>query len=867
MAQGAAVMKKILSAVLLSICGIMVSASAEDVKFSITTERTTVTKGEQILLVATLASPKGIGSAPVPAPPSSDDFDLLNVRRTRSHSSERKIIGNKIVQTQEVRDQFLYTITPKKMGSFNFPALKVTLDGKTYQTKPIRFTVTDKPVENPDVRAYLLMNKKTLFSGEQGILTLKIAQKMNSPVQTQRGYSTAIERIEKAFGKEFSLDRLFTDQITTDQERINGELHNTFSLRFAVFGITPGEYKIPAIPFEYDEIRQSRRRRTDPFFDNFFDMDFFGGTEAVRKTAYTPPLTVTIKKLPPAPADFSGSVGKFSLSAKVAPSSVPAGEALNLRITLKGNTKGASIGNPVIPELKDCDIFTPERHVRTDTLSYGLATRKTYKYLVVPQKEGNISLGPITYSYFDPSSGKFKTASSDQLTVEVTPGKDGPREQTRTLTQEDIQQVGRDIRYIKTESNLNHQSTHPYREPHWYLLFPIPFLILVSAIIYKIQSSNNRQNAHRNIRQKALRLALKELDKLKSSTTAISNHDFLGKVALTIEKYISHKFGFAATGRTFEELKSELLSRSIDEQTVNGLTQLIENIDEYRFGGKTFNDDGRKDLIMKTSQFLTSIEKKVQKDKTAVSAALLSLIFSALLFPAVSSPASEWFKKANTFYAEGNYDSAQVYYMKITDSGINNSDVLFNLGNTCFRLGKPGLARLYYEKAALISPNDPDIRANIRFVETSIIDRVATEHNADFLTTVFYNIHTLFPLNQQLYISFFLLLLIGVLISIMLFKSGMARLWIIYAVSLCSLLFVITGISAGYKIFTLENRQYAVILTPSLDAKNQPQGNQILFTAHEGTKLRIRKTVEDWCLVNLPNGSSGWVKSSSLGKI
>jgi hypothetical protein len=40
-----------------------------------------------------------------------------------------------------------------------------------------------------------------------------------------------------------------------------------------------------------------------------------------------------------------------------------------------------------------------------------------------------------------------------------------------------------------------------------------------------------------------------------------------------------------------------------------------------------------------------------------------------------------------------------------------------------------------------------------------------------------------------------------------------------------------------------------------------------LFTAHEGTKFRVRKRSDTWWLVSLPNGVSGWVKSDALETI
>lgn len=42
---------------------------------------------------------------------------------------------------------------------------------------------------------------------------------------------------------------------------------------------------------------------------------------------------------------------------------------------------------------------------------------------------------------------------------------------------------------------------------------------------------------------------------------------------------------------------------------------------------------------------------------------------------------------------------------------------LYNLGNAYARAGKPGLAVLNYERAALLAPDDPDIAANLHYVQ------------------------------------------------------------------------------------------------------------------------------------------------------
>jgi hypothetical protein len=45
---------------------------------------------------------------------------------------------------------------------------------------------------------------------------------------------------------------------------------------------------------------------------------------------------------------------------------------------------------------------------------------------------------------------------------------------------------------------------------------------------------------------------------------------------------------------------------------------------------------------------------------------------------------------------------------------------LYNLGNAYMRQGKPGMAVLNYERANLLSANDPDLDANLSYVRTSL---------------------------------------------------------------------------------------------------------------------------------------------------
>ncbi len=242
------------------------------------------------------------------------------------------------------------------------------------------------------------------------------------------------------------------------------------------------------------------------------------------------------------------------------------------------------------------------------------------------------------------------------------------------------------------------------------------------------------------------------------------------------------------------------------------------------------------------------------------------VLISLLASSNFATPVDRWFAKANSFYEKSNYDSAVIYYEKILEAGIKNSDVYYNLGNAYFRENKLGLAILYYEKARKLNPTDPDILANIRFTQLNIIDRIP-EPQRSFFGNILWRLHIKFSLNTQIWMILGFLLFLSIAFALGLFASHNIRLWLIYTSSLSIIISCLLGFSIGVKIYSAEKKQFAVVLEETVDAKNQPDGNKVLFTVHEGIKFQIRKSVDNWSLVSLPNGVSGWVESSSLGGI
>jgi len=611
-------MKRLVSSVVWSI--LLAGACGAQVNFSVFADRTSLALGEQFMVTARVVSSKQLASHPLPQMPPSDDFAVLRTSQDQSSSTSIQVINGRMAQNVEITYLTYYVIQPKKEGTLQFPSLSITINGQTYASQPFAVLVgKGEVVPANDVSVRLLIDKKDLWMGEQTRLTLQIVQKANTPVViTREAFEIFKSMLMQKLGNFCAVAPLFKDGPSGRREQINGELCAVFRASFSLIPTTAGDIAIPPLPFEYIiQKRVQNQRRVDPFFGSFFGDDFFGpSVQQIPKSTMSNGLTIHVKSLPPAPAGFSGAVGRCGFSSSADPKSVPAGEAVTLKIEVRGNTRPNSLGEIKLPPMENIEIFTPEKHIFSDTSeAAGINSRKSWSYMLIPQQEGAAVVPAISYVYFDPDAGEYKTLSSSPSALEVTKGTGAkPQSGARYLTQAEIREVGSDIRYIKTPRSLAVRTDRPYRNPFFLILYPAPLLAVLFAGLYRLQSTR-KKDAALMLRQKAVRNAYRGIDTIRKNAAQFSPADFLGRCAGVIETYITHKFGFAAAGKTLDEIKDELARRTISEALRTALTGFMQTLDGYRFGGATLNENARADVLVKTTEMVEQIEKALRKEK------------------------------------------------------------------------------------------------------------------------------------------------------------------------------------------------------------------------------------------------------------
>ncbi len=246
---------------------------------------------------------------------------------------------------------------------------------------------------------------------------------------------------------------------------------------------------------------------------------------------------------------------------------------------------------------------------------------------------------------------------------------------------------------------------------------------------------------------------------------------------------------------------------------------------------------------------------------------LLSIFISLLGF-SESMNVKSLLDSALVNYKSGNYQKALEYYKQIEQMGNTSAYLYYNIGNAYFRTHNIAKAILYYERAKLLNPNDPDIDHNLKFANTFITDKI-NELPEPFYLTWFRNFTYLFSPNTWAWGALILFITICTLIFFNFLTSSLLLSKVIKtAAAFLFVIWIITIISAYSSYQRATSKKYAIITTETVEIKSSPdEKSTSLFVLHEGTKVYIKDTFEDWVEIRIADGNTGWIKENDLERI
>ncbi len=488
---------------------------------------------------------------------------------------------------------YTFILEAEKEGEFTIPAATITAEGKRITSNSVSIRVLPDDGSSPsshsgntvsrpnssrtdisddDLFIVASLNKTKVYEQEAVLLTYKVYTNVNlldlsSPMPDLKDFHT--QEIELPKQKTFELDRY------------NGRNYQSLVWRqFVLFPQKSGKIEIPSLDFE-TLVAVQTRRNMDPF-----EMMFNGGPSyvEVRKKVKTNKLVLDVQSLPAGkPVAYSGGVGTFSISSQLNRSEFKTNEEFTLKITVKGSGNLKLIGTPEIDFPSDFYVFDPIINNDIKLRSNGFTGEKVYEYIITPKTSGIQTIPAARMSYFDTTTGEYRTIETESYTIDVQKGKDTQAVTGGTyVAKEEGKILASDIRHIKSGESSG--SGNDFFASATYCL-----TYLVALILFALYITVRRKRMAANadvVRVRTKRASKVAVGRLKTAKRLMAENNtggFYDEILKALWGYMSDKLNIPVSRLTKDNISAMLNSKNAGEETIAELESILNECEFARY--------------------------------------------------------------------------------------------------------------------------------------------------------------------------------------------------------------------------------------------------------------------------------------------
>lgn len=797
-----------------------------------------------------------------------------------SQQSSYQIVNGHTSRSSSIT--YTYTLYAEKAGSYTIGAAHAKAGGKTIASRPFRIQVSGATrnngssapnmhddavspshssggrISSEDLFVKVTANKKHVHEQEPILLTYKVytlvdLTSLDGKMPDLKGFHT--QEIPLPQQKSFHI------------EKLNGRNYRcvTWS-QYVMYPQMTGKMTIPSLTFKGVVVMQNRN--VDPF-EAFFNGG--SGYIEVKRNIVAPAIDIQVDPLPQKPADFSGGVGRFSISSQLLSNTVKAGAPVTLRVVVGGNGNLKLIKQPVVTFPKDFDKYDPKVTDKTKLTTNGLEGNMVYDFLVVPRNQGNYTIPAVSLTYYDTSSNLYKTVKTAPLTIQVEPG-DGNG--TSVTDYSAVQQT--DIKPIK-QGGYDTIDTEKlfFGSTSFLLWILLPFVLFVAlvAIFHKKAVENADIVGKRG--KRANKVATKRLKTAYKLLTAGKQNEFYDEVLRALWGYVGDKLNMPVEQLSRENISEQLAAHNINAEIIEKFISALDECEYERYapgsaeGNMTKTYDSAMIAITEIDGVLRDkMVKRNSGDTVRIILLFVVLCFSGFVNASVDTAKSQQGDSSETAaaaYAKGDYQQAAECYTKLLKVG-ESAELYYNLGNCEYRLGNITQSIIAYERALRLNPGDSDTRYNLQFLRGKTIDKVVPVDEM-FFVTWYHSLQNLMSIDAWAILAVSAFVLALILILAYLFGSNILLRKIGFFGALVGLLIFVLGLLFAYqRKVALSEHNIAIVLTPTLNVKATPaESSSDAFVIHEGTRLTITdSSMNAWYGVRLDDGKEGWLPKNSV---
>ncbi|WP_250433453.1 tetratricopeptide repeat protein [Hanstruepera flava] len=223
------------------------------------------------------------------------------------------------------------------------------------------------------------------------------------------------------------------------------------------------------------------------------------------------------------------------------------------------------------------------------------------------------------------------------------------------------------------------------------------------------------------------------------------------------------------------------------------------------------------------------------------------------------------FEQGNTFYNEGKYQDAIKKYEAILETDEHSAELYFNLGNAHYKLNHIAPSVYYYEKALQLKPNDSEIKNNLNFAKNMTLDAIDVIPEVG-MSKVLNNVSGVLSFDVWAIIAICFVVLSVVLFINYIMSEGTKTKRFSFTFGFACLFLMLGSLVSAFHKYNLDKADNpAIVFTQESKVKSEPNlRSEEAFRLHEGTKVQVLDTVENWKKIKLTDGKMGWIPSNDI---
>ncbi len=520
-------------------------------------------------------------------PPSLSAFEILSGPSSYSSSSYQMINGK---TSHSESTTYTYVLSARKSGHVTIGPASISVNGRTVRSNSISVNVqggggqggnasggqsnhqastsqqassgvqqAGSPVTQRDLFIDVTPSRTRVKEQEAVLLTYRI----HSRVGVGLSNTSLMQKpdFKGLISQELPLPG---NQIQTSLERRGNATYRTGTiLQYVVFPQKSGNIVIPSITFNCAVVQQDN---TMDLADLFFNG---GGTMSVQVKRTVPQITLHVDPLPsPRPANFSGAVGKFSISSKMLNPTVKTNDVATYRITLSGLGNLKLITAPTINFPKDFDTYDAKTNDNTKVSTSGLHGELTFDYTFVPRNVGDYTIPSVSFIYFDTATNSYQTLHTQPIHLHVAKG-----ERSNADVDKQLALLKSDIRPLH---EIEIGSIFAWGKAGFWVLVALWIIAAFAVWCFTNAWNASRADVIGRKQRNAGKQTMKRLRAAQAILSGKATGDFHAAVINALHGFIADTFNIGQADLSTERIQAELSERGIDASLTDRLLKLIE---------------------------------------------------------------------------------------------------------------------------------------------------------------------------------------------------------------------------------------------------------------------------------------------------